>query len=168
MTAPAAYLVNTGRHRPPSRFRLSLRLPWRKPAVPGVFPAPGAVPVLGCLPVDGVLGERMLSEIRRDWNARPMSADMPTGEFASLDAKVDAIRRPVNGVYRGTQPRRTPAHPPTVPVPVYGQACQLDVDRAETVQRLEAARDAARAARRCAVPSVELLEAVKAGLERVL
>jgi hypothetical protein len=164
MTAPAAYLVNTGRHRPPSRFRRALRLVQRKRTVPGVFPAPGAAVALGCLPVDGVLGERMLSEIRRDWNARPMSADMPTGEFAALDAKVDALRRPVNGVYRGTQPRRTP----TEPVPVYGQACQLDVDRAETVQRLEAARDAARAARRCAVPSVELLEAVKAGLERVL
>jgi hypothetical protein len=100
MTAPAAYLVSTGRHAPhpvTSFFRRMLAALRRKPAAPeGLLVPSGAG-------ATGLLGVRL-------------SADMPTGEFAALDAKVDALRRPVNGVYRGKQPRRTPAHPPTVPV----------------------------------------------------
>lgn len=57
----------------------------------------------------------------------PLSADMPTGEFAVLDAKVDALRRPRNGVYRGTQPRYTRVDHPELPGNDFGVRPQLEV-----------------------------------------
>jgi hypothetical protein len=70
---------------------------------------------------DPALGNDMLAQVRDQWNAwhdddvharpRPTftpSEQMDTGEFKILDAKVDAVLRPVNGRSLGTQPRRHP------------------------------------------------------------
>lgn len=150
-------------------FRRALRMPWRERAVPADVPAGAAAagrPFADRFPCcehcasgspcdprdnhpkqcsDGcnapALGDRMLSEVREQWNAwhddmpaqrfKP-SAAMDTGEFAVLDAKVDAVLpRPVNGQYRGTQPRRQP---------VYGERCQLDVERDMALAAGERAR----------------------------
>jgi hypothetical protein len=72
----------------------------------------------GIVQFGGVLSDKMLSEVREQWNAfhddMPAvptftpSAAMDTGEFEVLDARVDAVLRPVNGRNLGTQPRRHP------------------------------------------------------------
>ena len=89
---------------------------------------------------DPVLRDQMLAQVREQWNAwhddmpatgfKP-SAAMDTGEFEVLDAKLDAVLRPVNGRYLGTQPRRQP---------VYGERPQLEVERDMALAAGERAR----------------------------
>jgi hypothetical protein len=108
-----------------------------------------------------VLGQDMLSEVRARWDIvgrLAKSARLPDAEIADLDARVDywmrqPRRRPVNGRYLGTLPRRHPGatlprveplvdrgpdHPPwmTGAFPVYGQA---PVERVLEAERLAGA-----------------------------
>lgn len=134
-----------------SFFRRIVAAVRRKPDLVGRAWTPGAAPTALLTPPDGtpVLGDRMLSDVRARYDAVhtfKSSARLTDAEIADLDARLDAaLRRPVNGIYLGTLPRRKPGatlpcvepltdrgpgHPPwpTQEMPVYGQKPQLTVD----------------------------------------
>jgi hypothetical protein len=114
----------------------------------------------GIVPVEGVLGDRMLSEVRAQWNAwhdglsdAEIAALRPRRRLPREDGEIVIDQRngihvrPVNGRYLGTLPRRTPGatlpyeplidrgpnHPPwqTQEMPAYGQVPVARVLEAE-------------------------------------
>jgi hypothetical protein len=131
-------------------FRRAIAAVRRKEAVPAVAAAGAATPPDGLR----VLGDRMLSEVRREHDAltdAEIAALRPRKRLARHDGEVlidernRVTVRPVNGRSLGTLPRRRPGatlpyveplverpgkqpwH--TTQMPVYGEKPQLEVDK---------------------------------------
>lgn len=156
-------------------FRLSLRMPWRKPAaVPAV--AGAATPAdarFACCPhcegrcahpdnhpvacTDGcnapVLGDRMIADVRREWSGQLAHADA----MHAMNARyLPQPRRPVNGVRRPTGPLiASPTHPPWVTAAMPVLADEPPVPFAELNEQFDGQ------------PSVKTLRAVIAGLRKL-
>lgn len=136
------------------------------PAPPGASPADLIITDEWLFDDEPVLGDSMLSDVRREWDDRPRGGLTHAQQRAHADAmhKLNARYLPparyANGRNDGTQPRQQP---------VYGERPQRDVLAAE---RLAFVRDAAQAAGkhdriRYRPVSVDVLEQVLAGLRKL-